>query len=65
MGLIWLADDHSQPHPLPPAALPPLFVETSAKAPNHGAAAPYECIAGARLLGLRSLVLVPLSGVPK
>ena len=55
----------TQPRTLPPAALPSLFVVTSTKAPNHGVAAPYECIAGAGWLGSRSLGLVPLSGVPK
>jgi hypothetical protein len=34
-------------------------------APNHGAAAPHESNAGARLPGLRSLRLVLLFGAPK
>ena len=64
-NLLLLSQKQNNMHTLPPSALPSLFMEISAMAPNHGAPVPYESISGARWPGLRSMGLVPLSEVPK
>ena len=43
-----------------PAASPPLSMESSSMAPNHGAEAPHESDAGARWRGLVLATLLPL-----
>jgi len=48
------------PHRRTPAASPPLSMESSSMAPNHGAEAPHESDAGAKWRGLVLATLLPL-----